>query len=193
MLVRNIFFFLIFLFLACEASAWDVRTTMTEQDNILGVSGEMSSFSLAGGNINGQGLRLDFSHSFQKSWAAEVFLSTALTTSGASSFTGYGGYAFYDLYSSGRNRNQQTAIDGIPLIQDSQEQTQLVQIGAGVNQYLLNGSRGVYSSSGLGVAANYIFRMFKYNFKASARYSSLTSNNVAVQAMSFSLGVVFPL
>jgi hypothetical protein len=165
-----------------------------EQKNSLSISGEVSELSTADGSVSGQGLRLDLSHSFQKNWSAEVFLSSAMASNGASSFTGYGGYAFYDLYSKGgRSRVQETSVDGVTLIRETEDQSQLFQIGAGINQYLLNGSRGVYSSSGPGAAANYLFRMFKYNFKASARYSSLISNNTSVQAMSVSLGMIFPL
>lgn len=191
MRVKLVFFFL--LLLSSLAQAWDVKTSLSEQRNSLSISGEMSQFTTDGGSISGQGLRLDLAHAFQKSWSAEIFLSTAMGAAGASSFTGYGGYAFYDLYSTGKSRNQETSIDGIPLIRESQDQEQLLQLGAGINQYLLNGSRGVYSSSGPGAAANYLFRLFKYNFKTSVRYSSLVSNNTSVQAISFSLGMVFPL
>jgi hypothetical protein len=186
-------FVLLILLSASFCRAWDVRTALSEQRNSLSISGEMSQFKTDGGSISGQGLRLDLAHSFQKNWSAEIFLSTAMGAAGASSFTGYGGYALYDLYSTGRARIQDTTVDGLPLIHESQDQEQLLQVGAGINQFLLNGSRGVYSSSGPGAAANYLFRMFKYNFKTSVRYSSLISNNTSVQAISFSLGMIFPL
>jgi hypothetical protein len=184
--------FLLF-FLSLQAKAWDLRTSLNQQENSLAVSGEMSQFSLSGGSISGQGIRLDFNHSFQQNYSAEIFLSTALSSTGASSFTGYGGYGFYDLWVTGHARHQVTAIDGVPVLQESEEQSQVLQVGLGLNQYLLNGSKGVYSSSGFGVAANYIFRLSKYNIKTSGRYSSLISNNTSVQALSLSIGIVFPL
>lgn len=186
-----LFFFV--LQLGFQAKAWDLRTSLDQQENSLAISGEISQFSLSGGSISGQGIRLDFNHSFQQNYSAEVFLSTALSSTGASSFTGYGGYGFYDLWATGHARHQVTAIDGIPVLQESEEQTQVFQVGLGISQYLLNGSKGVYSSSGFGAAANYIFRLSKYNIKASGRYSSLISNNTSVQAVSLSIGIAFPL
>jgi|GEM_PF-2648149 len=198
MLAKATSFILILLsfqigFMSSQAKAWDLRTSQEQDENSLAISGEMSQFALSGGSISGEGVRLDFNHSFQQNFSAEVFLSTALNTTAASSFTGFGGYALYNLFGTGLAKQQATSLDGVPLIRESEEQASIVQVGLGLNQYLLNGSKGVYSSSGVGVVGNYIFKAFKYNLKASAKYSALVSDNTAVQGLFLSLGIVFPL
>lgn len=174
---------------------YDLKSQVESQSNLLGISGEMSSFQLDEGRIVGTGIRLDFAHSFSPKWGIDLFLSTALgNEQGVSaSFTGFGGYAFYNLFSECCDQNRALLVDGVPVVSESQELKHLFQIGLGINQFLLNGSKGVYSSSGLGFGVNYYFRVMRFHLKASARQAQMISNENKVQGTFLGLGIVFPL
>jgi len=180
--------------LGFSASAWsyDLRSQVETQNNMLAVSGEMSSFKLETGSISGTGIRVDFSHSFSPKLGIELFLSTALGQE-SSSFTGFGGYAFYNLLTECCDQNRILYVDGVPAVSENLKMKHLFQVGVGVNQFLLNGSKGVYSSSGPGLGANYLFQLYRFQIKASARLSEMISNNNKVQGTFLSLGVAFPL
>lgn len=192
---------LLFLWASMSLNAWalDVRSTLEEKTNWLSIGAESSSFQVGEGAIRGSGVHLDLSHNFGAKYTMEVFLATALSggSSVSSSFTGYGGNAYYNLFSSCCERRRTVLVDGVPVINEYQEQRYLFQIGGGLNQYLLNGTKGVYSSSGLGVGANLIFRvpsLFKtLQFKASARTAQMVASETKVQAVFLTFGVVFPL
>ncbi|RYZ80502.1 MAG: hypothetical protein EOP04_25765 [Proteobacteria bacterium] len=125
----------------------------------------------------------------------ELFLASALNPSGGgqSSFTGLGGYVLYNLYGNCCMEQRTISVDGRPMITETTEKRSSLQVGLGLDQYFLNGSKSVYSASGLGIGLNYQFRFMKYNFKASYRHSQMTTGQLKIGGDFIGLGMVFSL
>lgn len=185
---------LVFLF-PLGAHALDLRSQLNSQSNLLTAAGEMSTFTLDEGKIEGQGAKIDFYHSTSSKVGVELFVSSALSggQSVSSSFTGLGGYALYNVLTECCAQTRTAMLNGVPVVTDAQPANHLFQVGLGLNQYFLNGSRGVYSLSGPGFAANYLFRVYGWQLKSSIRTAQLVSNQTKVQGVSLSIGLVFPL
>ncbi|MBX3041132.1 MAG: hypothetical protein KF789_10555 [Bdellovibrionaceae bacterium] len=179
------------------AMSWalDLSALTTKETNALSVSGEMSQFTLDDGSLSGTGIRADFLHAFSRKVSFELFLSSAFSNdkSVSSSFTGYGGSFYYNLFSECCGESKTLNVDGVPLVHESQSRGQQFQVGLGLNQYLLNGSEGVYSASGLGVGANYVFEVKSWNIKLSGRFADMISGGNKIQATFLGIGVLFPL
>lgn len=183
------------LLVGFSAQAYDLRTQLFEQKNRLSVSLETSSFRLDEGEINGTGGRIDFSHSFSKKWSMDLSLSTALNGQGSlqSAFTGFSGYAYFNLFSDCCGQERTTLLNGHTLVNEVDSQPQSFQIGLGLEQFLLNGSRGVYSFSGPGVGTNYQVNIGSFRLKVSGRYSEMETPQSKVKAMLIGVGLVFPM
>lgn len=183
---------LLLLFFSPVASALDLRATTSAQDNLLAFSAETASIQVKDGSLQGNGVRVEFSHAVTPKWVLETFLSTALSGT-SSSFTGFGGYVTYSLFSSCCQQDRKILVDNTTVIDEYRGQNHVFQVGAGLNQYFLNGSAGVYSSSGPGVELNYLFHWSKWQFKASARMAQMTISQSAAQGTFLTFGLVFPL
>lgn len=188
-----------FIFLSLlTSSSWalDLKSEVKESKSQISPSLEISQFSISEGTLTGTGGKIDFSHNFTKGMNVELYFSTALTAKGSSlqsSFTGLGGYIFYSLWGDCCDLRKTHSIDGVSIITETVESKNSLEIGVGLDQFFLNGSKAVYSSSGFGVGMNYRFRLFDYNLKFSTKYSMLTANNVAASGIFFGLGMIFPL
>lgn len=193
--MKRLSWFVLTLGISSTASAMDMRLDETQNRSFLSASGEYSQFNLdeGAGKIAGSGLKIDFTHAFSEKTSLEMYLASALNTSGGSSFTGLGGYMFYNIFGNCCVSQRVVYIDGKPLISESSRKGQSLQVGAGLDQFFLNGSKSVYSSSGVGVAAVYQFALFNYNFKAEARQSQMTAGKTKIQGSFFSLGLTFAL
>lgn len=185
------------LLLSSTAFGLDLQFHQVERKNSLAVTGEMGQFKLEGGSFSGSGLRADFSHSFNRKLDLELFLSSALSTGGgdsvSSSFTGYGGSIYYNLFSECCEFKKTLSLNDIPVLQESQMSRSRFQIGMGLNQYLLNGSEGVYSSSGLSVGVNYLFPVWGFDLKASVRHLEMVSGSNKIKGLFAGFGFVFSI
>lgn len=186
-------FLVLLQFLAFSAGAVDLRTDQSRTKSFLTASGEFSQFTLEEGSIAGSGLKVDFTNAFTDKLALEIFLSSGLNTSGGASFTGLGGYTYYNLLGECCATVRTVLVDGRPTVTETSIRGQNLQVGLGLDQYFLNGSKSVYSASGLGFAAVYQFALFKYNFKAEARHSMMNAGQNKIQGNFVSFGVVFAL
>lgn len=182
------------LVLSSHASAWELFNSSTNLRNSITISGDLSQFSLPGGSIQGTGVKVDYARDISDKSAVELFLSTALSSgqSVSTSFTGISAHYFYRLTGNCCDQRQTVAVNSSPVVVDVVKKRQSLQLGLGVNQYFLNGSRTVYSASGLGVAANYNFRFKDVNLKAQVRYAQLVASSVNINGLFLSLGVNFP-
>lgn len=178
-----------------SAFAWDLRNNVKENRDSLTLSGDMSTFTLEGGTISGSGAKIDFQHAFAPRASVELFLSSAISASQgvSSSFTGYGAHLLYSPFQDAYSANRSIEVNGVSLITENAETKHLFEIGVGLNQYLLNGSKGVYSASGLDGIASYRFAMLSFQWKASARFASLVSAATPVSAIFLSIGLSLPL
>lgn len=178
-----------------HSSAWamDMEVEESRTRSFLAVSGEGSQFTLEEGALSGSGVKVGFANSFTEKTTLGVFLSSALNTSGGASFTGLGGYVYYTLLGDCCTTVRKLQVDGRTLVTESSEGGQSLQVGFGLDQFFLNGSKSVYSSSGLGASLAYQFSLWSYRFKAEARHSQMTAGQNKIQGNFFSLGMVFDL
>ncbi len=195
MKLRNLLTF-ISVFISTQAYAVDVLTQTVETRNYLSAGMEYATFNLEnGGKIAGTSIHADFTHYFNNRFGAEISLASAFNASSAtaSSFTTIGGYVHYTIFGDCCSLNKIITLDGAPIVIESTNKRNSLKVGVGIDQVFLNGSKSVYSISGLGLGAQYDFKMFHRLFKASARYSMMSSNEMDVAGLFFSLQMTFGL
>lgn len=180
---------------AAPAFAWELRADVSESRDFLSLSGDMSTFKLEEGSIAGNGAKVDFAHYFGRKTSVELFLASAINASQSvsASFTGYGAHLLYVPFGDCCAERRAVQVDGRAVLTEDAETRSVFEIGLGLNQYLLNGSKGVYSASGVGGIVNYRFTMFSYQWKASARVAQMVSASVPIQAVFLSFGMALPL
>jgi hypothetical protein len=193
-LLKTLFFILLLLLvLSPYTFAMDMHLEQDRTKSFLSTSGEFAMFTLEEGKISGPSLKVDFNNSFSNRFSIELYLASAINASGGSSFTGIGGYAYYNLFGDCCTAYRRVSIDGKPMISETAEKAQNLQLGFGIDQFFLNGSKSVYSASGVGFGALYQFSLFKYDFNAEARHSQMSAGQSKIQGDFFSLGMVFGL
>lgn len=181
------------LFLCSSAKAMDLHLEQDRAKSFLTASAEFSQFTLEEGSIGGSGLKVDFNNAFTDKISMEIYLASAINTTGGSSFTGLGGYTYYNVYGDCCLSTRRVILDGKPMVTETTNKGTNLQVGVGLDQFFLNGSKSVYSASGLGISAIYQFALFKYNFKAEGRHSQMTAGENKIQGTFFSFGLVFAL
>lgn len=186
---------LFFIIFSTSAYAVDVQTQSYESKNYLSAGLEFAQFTLEGGSLNGTSVKVDFSHYFTPKWGIEVFLASAVNASsgGASNFTTLGGYFNYTLLGNCCSIQKTISMDGSPIVVETSSKKNQLKVGVGIDQVFLNGSKSVYSISGVGAGASYEFRMFDYPLKASGRYSMMSSGAMSISGIFFGLGMTFGL
>ena len=185
--------FVLFTVFINSSHAMDMRTDVSKTKSFLTASGEVAQFTLDEGSISGSGLKVDFNNSFSDKVSLQLYLASALNTAGGASFTGLGGYTYYNVLGECCATIRTVSIDGKPILTETSVRAQNLQVGLGLDQFFLNGSKSVYSASGLGVSVIYQFSLSKYNFKTEARHSQMTAGQNKIQGNFFSFGMVFAL
>lgn len=185
------------LFSVCcvQAAEYSLSQASDSKKSFLTASYENSSFKLTDGEIKGAGVKIDFAYFFAQKINLEMALSTALNaqSTGQASFTGIEGYLYYTVWGESYDTLRTVSLNQQTVFVDRNQKINSLQIGAGVDQYLLNGSKSVYSASGLGAGVVYRFNLFNYNFKAGVRSSTMTAGAQKMQGLFYSLGLVFTL
>lgn len=191
--------FILFAWLLVSATvhAADLTLNVKTDDHrsMISTSFESSQFTLAEGSILGTSAKVDFSYFVSPKLDFEIYLSSALNLQkGAqASFTGLGGYVYYTVWGDSFETQKTVSIIQQSIITDKNNKIYNLQVGAGLDQFLLNGSKSVYSASGIGIGAIYRFNIYDYNLKAAARYSTMTSGANKLQGLFLGLGIVFTL
>jgi hypothetical protein len=187
--------FFVFCFgLKIQAAELNMKTEKTVQNNSLSAAFEMATFTFEGESVGGSGIKLDYGHHFEAPLEMNLSLFTAINgSSNQVSFSGLGGSLYYDVFGICCSSTTSTYLGSEKIIVEKTKPTNSLQVGIGLDQFYLNGSKSVYSSSGFNVGAAYKFTMFDYNLKAAARYSMMGTDKQKIQAYFLSLGIVFPL
>jgi hypothetical protein len=187
---------LIFL-LSFSPSLWalSLETHSEESSNYLSASLEATSFTLPGGSIQADGARVDFSHFFQNSISFDFFLSTGLNSQSgvSSSFTGLGGYFYYTVWGDFGDVKKTVTVDNQVVLTEKSKKGSSLLLGAGMDQFFLNGSSAVYSVSGVGAGAQLHFPLLGQDIELAGRYSVMSSNSIAIRGLFMSVGICFPL
>ncbi len=197
LLKQKLLYFLILLApsLGAAAADLDYRTEQFEVKSFITFGLENSQFDVNNAQITGFGGKLDFSHYINNKLNFQVFISSAINqqNSVSSSFTGLGGYVFYSVLGACCQTKKFTTVSGTPVISESRPEENILNVGIGIDQYMLYGTSSVYPASGLGYAANYLFGLFGQRFKAEVRMSNLSLGSTQIKGMSLGIGIVLPL
>lgn len=182
-------------FFAITVGAQELSLTSKSDrmNSALSIYGNYTQFSLTGGSINGTGVRAGYTHYLTERIGADVYLATALQTSGVNSFTGYGMAAHYTLFSPCCAVNREVQWNGQTLLRERMQTGFKLQVGAGLNQYLFNGTNGVYSLSGPGAHVQAVYSLFGFNTVTGLQYTMLSNGNVKATGLGFYVGATFPL
>lgn len=159
----------------------------------LTVTGEMASFKLGEQSLETQGAQIQYSYSLYERLSLEAFISTAFGGASelSSSFFGFGGYGMYNIWGDCCWSKRSVMLGDRDVLTEQSSSTFSVLIGGGIDQYLLNGSKGVYSGSGLGVAASIIVPFKKWSLRLNAKQSFLAAAGQSIDATFLGAGVSF--
>lgn len=187
--------FIILVFgLNLQAADLNMKMEKFIQKNSMSAAFEMATFTFESESVGGSGVKLDYGHHFDSPLELNLSLFTAINGSETQvSFSGLGGSLYYDVFGICCSTVTTTYLGSEKAIVETSKPSNSLQVGIGVDQFYLNGSKSVYSSSGFNVGAAYKFTFFDYNLKAAARYSMLGSEKQKIQAYFLSLGIVFSL
>jgi hypothetical protein len=191
----TILFFLGLAGFALPALADSLNLTTEQKDDrvFLTTSVESLQFVLPGGEIDGTGVKLDFSYAINDYFSMDIYLSTAFNFGVLqSSFTGLGTSINYTLWGDCCSSRKVVSIDGVPVVTEKKPLGGVLQVGLTGDQFFLNGSKSVYSAAGVGVGATYDFNLYKYRFRVGARRSALTANEINMTATFYTAGIVWP-
>ena len=196
--LRFFYFFLCIFFFQISGFAennFSLRKEEVIKNSFIIGSGQFSRFSTDEGSIQGSGVKASYFHVFNKQIALDIFFSTALSGSKnvSNSFTGLGAYVYYNLLGDCCDTNQKTFVDERQQILDFTQANNTLFLGAGVDQYYLNGAKTIYSASGLGLAVKYQFSLFNWRWETTGQYSLLNSGSTKLNGLMLSAGIVFPL
>lgn len=177
-----------------RAADLNLKTEKVAKNNFLSAAFEMATFQVESDSVSGTGVKLNFGHHFD--YPLQIDLSFFTAINGAEtqvSFSGLGASLYYDVFGSCCETEITTYLGSEKIAVEKNKPSNSLQVGLGIDQFYLNGTKNVYSSSGLNVGAVYKFNLFNYNLMATARYSLLNSNKQKIQAYFFGLGILFPL
>jgi hypothetical protein len=165
----------------------------TTQRSHLSVTGEMAHFVLGDQSLDTQGAQIQYSYSLYDNLRLEAFISTAFGgASGlSSSFFGFGGYGMYSVWGDCCQVRKSLSLNSKNLFIEQSPDTFSVLIGGGIDQYLLNGAKGVYSSSGFGLAASLIYPFASWSLRFNIKQSFLTASGQTIDATFAGAGAAF--
>lgn len=193
-LSRAFLFIIVLAGLRLQAADLNMKTEKTIQKNSMSASFEMATFKFESESVGGSGVKLDYGHYFDSPLELNVSLFTAINGSqNQVSFSGLGGSLYYNIFGNCCSTITTTYLGSEKIIIEKSKPSNSFQVGFGIDQFYLNGSKSVYSSSGFNVGAVYKFTLFDYSLKTAARYSMLGTEKQKIQAYFLSLGIVFSL
>jgi hypothetical protein len=177
-----------------KAEGLNLSVDQNRRNNNLSLSIERADFKIETESVNGTGLKLDYAHHFEYPFELNTSFFTALNGAQSNvSFSGLGAGIYYDVFGNCCSSVKTAYLGRNKLYSEATYRSNFFQLGLGVDQFYLNGSKSVYSSSGIYLGSQYSFNLFNYNLKVGARYSQLGSNKLKIEASFFSLGITFPL
>jgi hypothetical protein len=196
MSLKLIFFLTILKSNTLYASDLQLRSEINEYKSQITASYELTDLKTDEGNIAGAGLRVTFNHWLTPSLSLDFGASVAINNQSSvqsNSFTGFNFFTYYNVFGKPYGSEKKIQISDHSLLTERQKQRHSLFVGAGVSQYFLNGNRGVYSASGLGVGAIYQFQIWNTLLRLSSRWNQLEASQIKIDGLSYDLGICFSL
>ncbi|MFM6928383.1 MAG: hypothetical protein ACKOX6_07955 [Bdellovibrio sp.] len=183
------------LIFSVTAQAEDFQISETTERSRLSMLFQFGSMTLGGQSLSTQGMQIQYGYSLIEQLQIEGFLATALSSgesSGLSStFTGLGLYALYPVWGRNIQAKKQLLLNSKNIYSEVSNSSSLLLIGGGVDNYMLNGTKGIYSSTGAGVEASYLFPIWGYTGRANLKYTNLDAGGKVVELMFADVGLSF--
>lgn len=183
------------LIFSITARAEDFEISENTERSRLSVVTQFGSMTLGGQSLSTQGVQLQYGYSVLEYLQVEAFLATALSSgssSGLSStFTGLGLYGLYPVWGRNIQTKKQLLLNSKSIYTEVTSSSSMLLIGAGVDNYLLNGSKGIYSSTGAGIELSFLFPVWEYTGRANLKYTNLEAGGKVVEMMFADLGISF--
>lgn len=189
-------FLICFISQVAFANDPQLRFSHSENKSHISAGYETTSLSTSEGTIAGAGLRAAYNHWLSPSWAFEFGASVAMNSQSAvqsNSFTGFNVFGYYNLFGRPYSAEKKTYLSDVLISTETQDTRHSFFVGGGVSQYFLNGNRGVYSASGLGLGAVYQFRLWQSTLRVSSRWNQLQAAQLTINGMCFDVGLSFSL
>lgn len=194
MRTKNILMTLVLVF-GVTAQAEDFQVIEKNERSRLSLLSQFGSMTLGGQSLSTQGLQIQYGYSVLNSLQLEGFIATALSSgssSGLSStFTGLGLYTLYSVWGSNIQASKQLVLNNKSIYSEVSNASSLILVGAGVDNYLLNGTKGIYSSTGVGVEVSCLFPFWGYTGRANLKYTNLEAGGKNVEMILGDLGLSF--
>lgn len=194
MRTKNILMALIFVF-GMTAHAEDFQVIETNERSRLSLLSQFGSMTLGGQSLSTQGLQIQYGYSVLNSLQLEGFIATALSSGSssglASTFTGLGMYALYSVWGNNIQSTKQVLLNSKSIYSEVSNPSSVILVGAGVDNYMLNGSKGIYSSTGAGVEVSCLFPVWGYTGRANLKYTNLEAGGKNVEMILGDLGLSF--
>lgn len=187
-------FFIFFAMTPFTAMAVESLTIKESvQRSHLSVTAEMGVFKLGKETLETQGAQIQYAYSLFDSVRIETFVATAFSGGDdvSSSFFGFGAYGMYGVMGECCRARRSIDLNARTLVMEESAETLSLLIGAGVDQLFLNGSAGVYSSSGLGVAGSMIYPFKTWSLRVNAKQSFLSAGGESITATFVGAGAAF--
>ncbi|MGE5087292.1 MAG: hypothetical protein ACM3MG_13385 [Bacillota bacterium] len=182
-------------FLSMTARADEFQVTEKMERSRLSLLSQFGSMTLGGQSLTTQGIQIQYGYSVFEKLQLEGFIATALSLGNSeglsSTFTGLGLYAFYPLLGRNIQTHKQLLLNSKSIYSEVSSSSILLLVGAGLDNYMLNGSKGIYSSTGAGVEASCLFPIWGYTGRANLKYTNLEAGGKAVEMMFADLGLSF--
>ncbi len=178
------------------ANELQVRTEFVEYKSQISASYESSELATPDGTINGSGVRATYNHWLSQNFMVEFGSSIALNNQNSAqsnSFTHFNLYSYYNLWGTPYKLVKKSYLSDALVSSETIATRHALFIGGGISQYFLNGNRGVYSASGLGLGLIYQFQVWNTLLRVSSRWNQLQSSQISIDGLSFDFGIVFSL
>ena len=194
MRTKNILMTLALIF-GVTAQAEDFQVIEKNERSRLSLLSQFGSMTLGGQSLSTQGLQIQYGYGVLNSLQLEGFIATALSSgnsSGLSStFTGLGLYALYSIWGNNIQASKQLVLNNKSIYSEVSNASSLFLVGAGVDNYMLNGTKGIYSSTGVGVEVSCLFPIWGYTGRANLKYTNLEAGSKNVEMILGDLGLSF--
>ncbi len=177
-----------------QTTDFNFKTEVETKNSFLSAAFEVATFQVESESIMGTGLKLDYGYHFNAPFQVDVSFFTAINASETQvSFSGIGSSFYYDLFGNCCETETTTYLGNEKVSVESTKISSSLQVGIGIDQFYLNGTKNVFSASGINAGMAYKFLLFDYNFRVSARYSMMSSNKQKINAYFIGVGLSFPL
>ena len=193
--LRLIFIMMSLSFVAnLHASENQLQYEKKEVPNSLSIGLEYSSLS-ATTRLSGFGIQLNWQRNLSNSFALDFGLMQVFNFSDGFNYlyTGIGVFTKYAVLGEFSNQSAALYHAGHSLVTEYPEKGDILAIGVGPEQLILNGTSSIFPVTGLSFLLQYQTRFFDLPLSSTLRYSTMSGNNLQITGIFFTLSTELKL